>query len=321
MILLNKMKALVKKIEMDFLMPGKLWCVLYHNFSQQQSRLQNHFVILFLITITIMVICGYAKEYCMAYLSMLLHELGHTFTAAFFGNSVNFIKISPFGFKAEIEGKNIITERLIIYLCGPLTNILLFLISVIIASTFPYHKSIFTLIAYLNICLAVFNLLPVMPLDGGRIIFELACARLGSYKAHKYICYVSYVLSVFFIIVGCVLVSYNMANFCLVLIGIFILGELKSFKREVAIMNMKDVIYRRSRLLKKGIYPARDLVVVKTMRMGDIIRNLDFDRFHIIHVLDEDLKLLKVFTEQDIMDGVVKHSGDMTFEEFIMTDE
>ena len=86
-------------------------------------------------------------------------------------------------------------------------------------------------------------------------------------------------------------------------------------------MNMKDVIYRRSRLLKKGIYPARDLVVVKNMRMGDIIRNLDFDRFHIIHVLDDDLKLMKVFTEQDIMDGVVKHSGDMTFEEFILIDE
>ena len=92
-----------------------------------------------------------------------------------------------------------------------------------------------------------------MPMDGGKIAFELASARIGSYKAHKYICYVSYVLSVFFIIIGFVLVSYNMANFCLMLIGIFIFGELKSFKREVAIMNMKDVIYRRSRLLKKHI--------------------------------------------------------------------
>jgi stage IV sporulation protein FB len=289
-----KIKVLVKKMQIDFL---------------------------FIITITIMVICGYGKEYLMAYLSMLLHELGHTFTAVLFGNCISLIKISPFGLKVEIEGKNIRTERIIIYICGPLINILLFLICVIIASTFPYHKSIFTLIAYLNISLAVFNLLPVMPLDGGRIAFELISARIGSFKAHKYIYYVTYVLSVFFIVIGCMLVSYSIANFCLVLIGIFIFGELKSFKREVAIMNMKDVIYRRSRLLKKGIYPARDLVVVKTMRMGDIIRNLDFDRFHIIHVLDEDLKLLKVFTEQDIMDGVVKHSGDMTFEEFIVADE
>jgi stage IV sporulation protein FB len=289
-----KIKVLVKKMQIDFL---------------------------FIITITIMVICGYGKEYLMAYLSMLLHELGHTFTAVLFGNCISLIKISPFGLKVEIEGKNIRTERIIIYICGPLINILLFLICVIIASTFPYHKSIFTLIAYLNISLAVFNLLPVMPLDGGRIAFELISARIGSFKAHKYIYYVTYVLSVFFIVIGCMLVSYSIANFCLVLIGIFIFGELKSFKREVAIMNMKDVIYRRSRLLKKGIYPARDLVVVKTMRMGDIIRNLDFDRFHIIHVLDEDLKLLKVFTEQDIMDGVVKHSGDMTFEEFIMVDD
>ncbi|HEY9060326.1 MAG TPA: M50 family metallopeptidase [Pseudobacteroides sp.] len=290
----NSVISLVKKVKIDFL---------------------------FLITITIMVVCGYAEEYIAAYLSMLLHELGHTFPAMFFGNSISFIKISPFGLKAEIEGKNTRTERIIIYICGPLTNILLFIISVIIANTFPYHKSIFTLIAYLNISLAVFNLLPVMPLDGGRIVFELTSARMGSFKAHSYICCVSYVLSVFFIILGCVLVSYSLVNFSLILIGIFIFGELKSFKKEVAIMNMKDVIYRRSRLLKKGIYPARDLVVVKTMRMGDIIRNLDFDRFHIIHVLDEDLKLLKVFTEQDIMDGVIKHSGDMTFEEFIIADD
>ena len=287
-------KSLVNKVEIDFL---------------------------FLIVIPILVISGYAKEYFVAYISMLLHELGHTFAAVLLKNSIHLLKISPFGLKVEIQGKSIKTQRLIIFLCGPLINILLFIISVIIARTFPYHKSIFTLIAYLNICLAVFNLLPVMPMDGGKIAFELASARIGSYKAHKYICYVSYVLSVFFIIIGFVLVSYNMANFCLMLIGIFILGELKSFKREVAIMNMKDVIYRRSRLLKKGIYPARDLVVVKNMRMGDIIRNLDFDRFHIIHVLDDDLKLMKVFTEQDIMDGVVKHSGDMTFEEFVLIDE
>ena len=82
-------------------------------------------------------------------------------------------------------------------------------------------------------------------------------------------------------------------------------------------MNVKSIIYRRSRLLKKGVYQARDLVVLKTTMVSEIIKNMDFDRFHIIHVLDDDLKLVKSLTEQEIMDAIFENSADITFGELV----
>lgn len=82
-------------------------------------------------------------------------------------------------------------------------------------------------------------------------------------------------------------------------------------------MNIKNLVYKRSRFLRKGVYPGRELVVIKTMRLGDIVKDMDFDRFHIIYVVDEDMKLVKVFTEQEILDSMSKCSGEISFDELI----
>lgn len=86
-------------------------------------------------------------------------------------------------------------------------------------------------------------------------------------------------------------------------------------------MNIKYLVYKRSRFLKKGVYPGRELVVIQNMRLGDIIKNMDFDRFHIIYVLDEDMKLVRVFTEQEIIDNLSKYDSEMSFEELIKQTE
>lgn len=82
-------------------------------------------------------------------------------------------------------------------------------------------------------------------------------------------------------------------------------------------MNIKNLVYKRSRFLKKGVYPGRELVVIKSMRLGDVVKNMDFDRIHIIYVLDENMRLVKVFTEQEIIDSMEKFNGEISFEELI----
>ena len=86
-------------------------------------------------------------------------------------------------------------------------------------------------------------------------------------------------------------------------------------------MNVKNIIYRRARLLKKGIYQARDLVVIKSVQMSEILKSMDFDRFHIVYVLDENLNIVKVLTEQEIIDGLLKYNTEITFEEYINSEK
>lgn len=57
--------------------------------------------------------------------------------------------------------------------------------------------------------------------------------------------------------------------------------------------------------------------MTKNTRLGDTLTSMDFDRFHIIYVLDDNLRLLRVFTESEIMDALSGDTGNITFEQLI----
>ncbi|MCR4435253.1 MAG: M50 family metallopeptidase [Clostridiales bacterium] len=273
---------------------------------------------LFLLIPPVVILSGFGTKFLVIYLSILLHELGHVLSALIFGRRINSFNVLPIGVTAVIEdGPAEVWKRILIYLSGPLINILLAVLLSILSPYYLYGTDNMRFFISVNIGLAVFNLIPVKPLDGGRILSDALSSRVGLFSASSYIKRLSLILVILLVIAGIVQFIKNTSNFSLLAIGVYILLSLKSEERLVALMNVKNIVYRRSRLLKRGIYPARDLVVIKTVRLGEVIRNLDFDRFHFIYVLDEELKLVKIFTEQEVVDGMLKYNTELTFEEFM----
>lgn len=144
--------------------------------------------------------------------SFLLHEFGHKFTAQNFGMRSEF-RIFPTGlfitlltsvlgflFAAPgavyIEGNPTRKENGIISIAGPAVNILLALVG--IAGCLAFNGGgvvviFFYLLAYLNAFLAVFNLLPIPPLDGSKIwgwsmpVYIVAIAMAALELAYLYL--------------------------------------------------------------------------------------------------------------------------------------
>jgi stage IV sporulation protein FB len=154
-------------------------------------------------------------------------------------------------------------------------------------------------------------------LDGGKILRELLARRIGLFMTSRYIKRLSIIVVIFLTPLGIIQFIGNNYNFSILAIGVYIFSTLKTEGMEAALMNAKYVVYRRSKLLKRGIYQARDLVVLKSTRLSDVLNCMDFDRFHILHVLDDDLKLLKILTEHEVMEYMLKNNSEITFQEFI----
>lgn len=273
---------------------------------------------LFFLVVPVIVLTGYLREYVVTFAAITFHEVGHLVSAVLLGKKIHVIRILPIGLNIDIElGTDSRWKHFLIYLSGPVANILLFTIFSVLNSYYYTGSSNMRFFVLVNIYLAIFNLLPVTPLDGGRILNEILTGWVGLFLAAKYIKKISIIICVVLILIGIVQSFSNPYNFSLIFISVFILFSLKQGKTEAALMNIKKIIYRRSRLFKKGVYPARDLVVIKTTYLGETIKNMDFDRFHIIHVLDNDLKLIKIFTEQEVFEAMLKREGDITFEELL----
>lgn len=132
-----------------------------------------------------------------------LHELGHSFAARSFGVPVQQIVLLPIGGVAQLKHmprKPI--QELIIALAGPAVNVALVLILGTIAILFNmnvlnpltilssgFALSFSTIFGYLflyNIILALFNMLPAFPMDGGRVLRALLAMRFDYGKATNF---------------------------------------------------------------------------------------------------------------------------------------
>jgi len=260
----------------------------------------------------------YHYKYLLTFAALIIHELSHIIVSMMQGGKIYSVRVYPIGLNAVFyEDFHKDKNSYLINISGPLSNILISIVCVLLSTYYLPRSDNMRFFILANMFLAVFNMFPILPLDGGRIFRDILTSQIGLFKAHKYSKRVSKGFILIIILIGIIQLNDNIYNFSFVFLGIYIFCFLKHEKSEVYFMNIKNLVYKRSRFLRKGVYPVRELVVIKTMRLGDIIKNMDFDRFHIIYVLDENMRLAKVFTEQEIIDNMAKFDSEISFDKLI----
>jgi Zn-dependent protease len=109
--------------------------------------------------------------------SIILHELGHTLVARQFGIPVKSITLFIFGGVAQLGGRpRAALGELLMAIAGPLVSIVLAALFVALAGIQTLSIELHGILDYLgtlNLALAVFNLLPAFPMDGGRVLRSL----------------------------------------------------------------------------------------------------------------------------------------------------
>lgn len=117
--------------------------------------------------------------------------------ASFFLGWAKPVPFNPYYFKNKRWGP------VIVALAGPISNVLLAIIAALVLAFFdlrPIGTSLLVSLVHTNIALAVFNLLPIPPLDGHHVLFALLPSRFDHIKTffRKY----SFVFLVIFVLYG-----------------------------------------------------------------------------------------------------------------------
>jgi stage IV sporulation protein FB len=244
---------------------------------------------------------------------IIAHELGHVATASILGAGTYCFKVLPVGVNAAIDdsrcGK---WGRILIYISGPLVNLLFAAIMLTMYANWFFNIELRSGV-YVNLSLAFFNLLPILPLDGGRLVIELFSDRYGLFSTAGKMRILSITAAFMCIII--ILLRKNLFNLSLILVGIYIILNSLESKKETALMNIKNILFRRARIIRKGIFPVQQIVVMKNVRLSEAIKAMDHvNKYHLINVLDEDLRIVKVMTEQEVFDAIMLHNANATFD-------
>lgn len=169
------------------------------------------------------------KLYATIMVLCVIHELGHVVMGLIMGLKIEKIEIMPLGlsvsFKINIDDYNkkikkgniLQFKRIAIAAAGPLTNLVML---VIVLNTNINLKIVSNeILAYANILIMLFNLLPIYPLDGGRILKEFIHIFEGSIKSKIYIRKISKVVMILLTMIGSIAIIYlkNVAIFFIII--------------------------------------------------------------------------------------------------------
>lgn len=116
--------------------------------------------------------------------SVLAHELGHSFVAIAQGIPVKSITLFIFGGLATLEKESETPlQAFLVAIAGPVVSLLLFGLLTVVVSTAPLTtplQAIISLVAYINLILAAFNMIPGLPLDGGNVLKAIVWKVTGN---------------------------------------------------------------------------------------------------------------------------------------------
>lgn len=165
-----------------------------------------------LITAGICIVSGNSDMYIIAF-SAIIHELAHYAAASFCGFKPDNFIIKGFGI--ELVGGRYFSSGVLLFVavCGPLVNIIMACVA------FEMGSFKFCII---NLSVAVINLIPALPLDGGQILYALMCNATNRKTAKKVTTVSGKISGSLITILGVMMLCVSKMNFSLLYIGLFV---------------------------------------------------------------------------------------------------
>lgn len=249
-----------------------------------------------------------------SYIITAIHETAHILTAKRCKIKTEAVEILPFGITMRIAGSNIAdtSDEIKIASAGPLSNFL------IAYFTYGFYNGDFKLyIITASIAMGIFNLLPALPLDGGRIMRAILVRKLGHIRGTSLAFSVTGIFAVLTVLCGIWIIYITGFNFSFLLIGGFLIANLTEERKKADAVIMKDILFSRKKLAEKGSVNAGVLVADVNERARSILEKLSYDRYYLINVVDSHTHPVAVVTETEVIEKMAVYGMNITFKKIV----
>jgi len=263
----------------------------------------------FIAMIVLFSLAGMIAKVLLVFSAVLWHELAHAGAAMALGFTVREVELLPFGGVARIEGLGVASSKgeIIIAAAGPAASMVL---AALVYSSMFYMNlwaEILDFYYKANLMLAAFNLIPGLPLDGGRIFRAWLALYIDYGKATAIAAGVSKGVSGSLVCI--VLYQYvigSTVNVTFLVAAIFLYTTAKSEIKVAGFRTLRIMAQKKSLLKARGMMPTTHLTVVEGALLKDIVRLFKPDQYYVMLVVNADCKVCGTLTETEVWEGLPK---------------
>ncbi|MBQ8685968.1 MAG: hypothetical protein IJ514_07340 [Clostridia bacterium] len=244
--------------------------------------------------------------FLMSCLVALQHECAHAFAAAKLGYKLNRVVLMPFGAVIDGDLRGIsLKDETFVALCGPLCNFLTAAFFVAVWWCFPDAYAFTDTACYSSLAIALVNLVPAYPLDGGRVLHccltrsfmrraDAAAAEERSRRVCRLVTLLFSACCFALFIAAC---ARGAPNFTLLAFGGFLLVGALGNRDEAAVYDKMDISSKEA--LSRGVEIKR-VAVLENKPIKDIFRYLSRGSYLVLEVYDQNESLLFELSQNEL---------------------
>lgn len=275
---------------------------------------------LFMLLLIVYTLLGLGREILLIVLAVLIHEMAHTLVAIGSGIKVTEIELWPFGGQAHVEGFLALEpgKEFYIAVAGPVTSLLLAAFFYFLPVNPNTYQQLFVVI---NLLLGIFNLLPALPLDGGRILRSAVSPLIGFKKATARAAFLGKTIAVALFITGLYflkinlstlnlssldLTSFNLSALNLIIVAIMLFLAARREDKLLSYAFMRYLVNKKGQLAQKGLMPARHFVSRPDTEVKALLAFSKPSFYMLVIIINADYGAEKMLGEAELIEGLLE---------------
>lgn len=246
---------------------------------------------------------------------LFFHEMAHVITARALGIKVNAVELTPFGGQAHIEDFTGLEpdKELFMSLAGPLASLSLAAFFYLVP-TYPDVDTGLWLMRF-NLFLGLFNLLPALPMDGGRVLRSWLSPLMGFRRATRLAAFMGMVCALAIIVHGFYYAQETLPMAQEIMAGLILFWFALRESRFLAYSFMRYLIHKKSELKRLGLLETRQLVSSWDTPVRNLLKDTRPKHYLIVVVLDDCHHVAGVYTEAEIIECFMEQGPMATLRE------
>lgn len=265
--------------------------------------------VFFVVFFAMLLAIGLVREGISLLLALIIHEGGHILVAKAQGCTVEKLVVQPLGGYMHLDKLlEVLPEaEFRIALAGPAANLLAVAVAM---ALLPYTPQGFvTSFINASLTLMAFNLLPALPLDGGRALRGRLAGWTSFYRATKILVVCGYgsglilgALAIFRLLQGA-------PNPTIFAASGFLLYNAWVERRQIMVPLLRYVLARQNELRKHKLMAADALVATPGVKVNDVLKTIRPQKYYQISVLDEAFTIAGTLTEHQLLRLILAGTG------------